>query len=168
MKQVTYLLLFIFLASSCHYLRTDDRIDADSVNKNKEKFKIKRVTDDQIVGSAYERGEQIANELLGKISSDSLCSFSELKNYIKNNQLLVEEAGVRCQVGQITRPKEKELWNASLEAFKQDKTQLKPSIQRLGSKDSYESLVYVYPFTDQTEFAMLSIVLSKKEIIKAF
>ncbi|MFT5618738.1 MAG: hypothetical protein ACI85I_001973 [Arenicella sp.] len=163
-----YLIPIILLSLfSCEF-KTDKRLNADRINKGMDRFKIKRITDDQIVASAYEKGAMIAQNLMGKISTDSLCEYSELKMRVLENQELIETAQIRCGIDQTTHEKERELWLAYEAAFAENKDKMPPTIQRLGDKNNYENLVYTFPLNRSDTLAMLSIVMPKREIIKAY
>ena len=163
-----YLIPLILLSLfSCEF-KTDERLNADRINKGMDRFKIKRITDDQIVASAYEKGAVIAQNLLGKISTDSLCQYSELKMRVLKHQELIESAQIRCGIDQTSHEKERELWQAYESSFASNRDNMSGAIQRLGDKNKYEKLVYTFPINRSDTLAMLSVIMAKSEIIKAY
>ncbi|MGB0525808.1 MAG: hypothetical protein ACPGJS_22705, partial [Flammeovirgaceae bacterium] len=141
----------------------------------KEAIKIKRVTDDQIVSSAYMLGDSISQALKDTIqaAANDLCNLPDLTTYLANDQLqeLISQASIRCHQEQITHPKEVEIWEAYQAGFIQ-KSPLQAGIQRLGDKNNYKELVFTVPLTytegESNKLAVLSITLKKSAIIMTF
>lgn len=167
-------LLFLVSFSSCDF-KTHDSVNVNEFKKGKEAFKIKRMTDDQIVSLAYDYGDSIATLLTDSIENTAipLCELQDIQSYLPPSlHEFVESVGIRCDTTTIQHPKELEVWQAYANGFAQFQNELQTGIQRLGSKTNYNTLVFTKPLSyqkaDSTHFAMLSVILKKSEIIKNF
>lgn len=174
MKRLFFALALLSITAACN-LKTHESVDVEEFKKGKEAMKIKRVTDDQIVNAAYTLGDSLSSKLQQAIQAKKqpFCDFNDLTTFIQEERLqeIVSNAGIRCQEAQTTHPKEAALWQAYLTGYQQN-SELQSGIQRLGTKDNYAALAFTTPLTqqqgDSTVFSMLSIIISKSEIIKTF
>ena len=169
MRNIICYFILLTLFSSCD-LKTHKDVNVREFNKGKEAIKIKRFTEEQIFNAAYAYGDSLLTSLKGKLVLDSIppCELGDLKSLVANP--LVLEAGIRCQREQTRHAKEAELWDAFQQIDPENEQLFQNTIQRLGNKDKYNELVAVYPIAykeaETTKVYMLSIVLSKREIIK--
>ena len=175
MNRYSIIFLFLLIITSCDF-KTHESVNVEEFNRGKEAFKIKRVTDDQLVNAAYTFGDSISTiilDSLGDLTSDSLCGFRDLKPLLKDKKLqeLIEKATIRCMAEDNMHEKEKEVWEAYLNGYNQQ-VDLQNAIQRLGTKEKYDELLFArplsYQYEDSTKFAMLSIILAKKHVIMTF
>ncbi len=170
MKTQLLITFSLLLLASCN-LKNDEKINAEVVNETIRKRKIKRVLEDDIVATAFVMGQQAADSaqaLLPK-NPEELCRlFNFTERLSEPMQEWVAMAVIRCQPTLFHHPKEKELWNAYSQAIEQG-VKVDGNVQRLGNKRSYQQLVYTLPINyeanGQTQWAMLSIVLDKSQVI---
>jgi hypothetical protein len=154
---------------ACSPLKTDEKINAKEVNQEIKDRKIKRVVDDEVVTFAYEKGTDIAGRVQ-QLLKETPCTTENLSTQLKQDVLLA--AYVRCE-GNTTfyHEKEQEIWEAYQQAWGAG-NEPGSSIQRLGEKGNYKELLYAVPFyynkDGKVKNAMLSLILSKKELIRIY
>lgn len=169
MKALINCMLFLVLFASCE-LKTHKDVDVKEFKKGKEAMKIKRFTEDQIFVAAYQYGDSLLTKLRGKIDfkTANLCELVDLKD--KAPSPLILKAGIRCKRNQVHHEKEAALWDAFQKIDIENQNLFQNTIQRLGNADNYTELVAVYPVPfiteSDTSIYMLSIVISKREVIK--
>ena len=176
MKKYIAVLIALLASTACsQFLKTDEKINAKVVNETVDKWKIKRVLEDDIVSTAYVMGQEAVDTALTIMpegNAQARCRmFDFTKKLPEDTQKWVSRAVIRCEPNFFHHPKEKEIWEAYAQAMK-DGIEVQGNVQRLGNKESYKQLVYTTPIKyqsgEESKWAMLSIVLDKSAVIMRY
>jgi len=166
----TLIFLWILLAIAGCKIKIDSNIDAESVNEQIENRKIKRVTDSELVSFASSRAQPIADSLFKTLPLEQdLCSRNGFQVSNPEDAALIDSVLVRCQATPNFTTKEYQVWQAYEYSAKNDLS-FEENIQILNE----QQILYTKPFKADTEtgngkgFAVLSLYMSRKELIKQF
>jgi len=153
---------------SCN-LKTSDKIDAEAVNQEIKARKIKRLTDAQIVQSAFERGKDIASHLIPVLEKDTaICQFSNFSLVPEVKQKFISKIEMVCETKSDFKEKEKQVWEAYQYNFKEGLA-VEENIQKIDDKEILYSYPFFYPNDNGEDcLAMLRLLLSKREVIRNY
>ncbi len=167
MQRILFIALVLLVGCN---LKTSDKINSEAVNREIEAREIKRVKEAEVVESAYQHGKRMAaylNDSLSFTSGDCGTSLAELlPSY---DTALLISAELLCNIPDNATAKERMVWEAYQHNFTQNAA-MDDNIQKLGG----DSLVYSYPLlftadsTSATQWAVIQLLLSKREVIRRY
>ncbi|MBB6463356.1 hypothetical protein [Flammeovirga kamogawensis] len=158
-KQFPLFVLVIGLFFSCG-LKTSEKIDSNSVNKQIKERKIKRIKEPNIVEKGFSIGTSISNNFdqkrpCGKINLDTMPdSVSQFLN----------KAWVACDTP--SNKIEKSLWDAYHYNIKNEYA-LNSNIQKIHLTKTEDAYLYSYPYLNEGKLRILQIELNHKALVLA-
>ena len=161
------LILFIGFQFLACTVEKAENLDTKKVLKEIKDRKIKQAHPKEIKAFAKAKGQEISKEVLEKSAHhQNVCDYADWKEKLTNNNKLILKISISCSEDFILTTAEKTLWNKYLEQHKNASAKLSEAITNLPTGE----VLYTFPIIDNDSeshhLAMLSIVFSKKEIIR--
>ncbi|KXX72638.1 hypothetical protein [Flammeovirga sp. SJP92] len=163
MKSINQSLLayFLIIASlfSCG-LRTSDKIDANSVNKQIKERKIKQIHENDIA----EKGYSIGRSIVKTTTIDQPCGDLALSIFADSLKPYIKKAWVECSTP--TDEIEKSVWEAYQYNI-DNKLPLNDNIQGIITSSNKKSYLYSSPLSKDDSLKVIQIELNHKALVLA-
>ncbi|MBD0400129.1 MULTISPECIES: hypothetical protein [unclassified Flammeovirga] len=155
---VAYLILFLSLIS-CG-LRTSDKIDANSVNKQIKERKIKQIKENDIA----EKGFSIGSSIIKTISIDQACGDLSLDIFADSLKPYIKKAWIECSTP--TDEIEKSVWEA-YQYNLDNNLPLNDNIQKIITSSNKKSYLYSSAMNNNGSLKIVQIELNHKALVLA-
>lgn len=156
-QNIAYYLLVLGFAFSCG-LKTSDKIDSDSVNKEIKERKIKRIHENDIVEKGFSIGNSIA--LSKKFGSE--CGLIDKTIYADSLQSFITKIWVECSTP--SNEIEKSVWEA-YQYNRKNNLELSSNIQKITTSADRKSYLYSSPFVINDSLKILQVELNNKALV---
>ncbi|NME71935.1 hypothetical protein [Flammeovirga aprica] len=156
--QPIFACLFITVSLFSCGLRTSDKIDANSVNKQIKERKIKQIKENDIA----EKGYSIGRSIVKATSMDQPCGELPMDTFADSLKPYIKKAWVECSTP--TDAIEKSVWEAYQYNIA-NKLPLSDNIQRIITPSNKKSYLFSSPMNNNDSLKVIQIELNHKALV---